>query len=49
MKGFSPTLCGLEYAWDVVLQPSPYNSIGITNNQRFLFFSQQQEINGMNL
>jgi hypothetical protein len=49
MKGFTPTLCGLEYGRDVVPRASPYNTIGITDNQRFLFFSQQQEINRMNL
>jgi hypothetical protein len=33
MQHFSPTLCGLEYGRDVVPWASPYNSIGVRDDE----------------
>jgi hypothetical protein len=33
MKGFAPTYCGLDYGRDVVLRASPFNSIGVMDNE----------------
>jgi hypothetical protein len=34
MNGFAPTLCYLEYGRDVVPRASPYNFIGVTDNEK---------------
>jgi hypothetical protein len=48
MKGFAPIFYRLDYGRDVVLRASPNNSIGVTDNELFLFLSQQPGIDEVN-